>query len=445
MKHPSRNGRRLALLALTLGTALCLTGATREEALAAKKAGDHARAIALLGELAAATPTDTDLLLQLGTVQGWAGRYDDALATHERALALAPRDVELRLGYARVLAWSGRHGRAQSIVDAVVSEHPRNLDALILQGRIHAWRRNFATADNIYRSALQVAPQNVDALVGLGDLSRWQEDFDGARDFYTQAQRFDPGSAELAAKLKSVRQAGRWRLDAGAERSWFSGNTRTDWSGWDAALRYAWSKRTGLSAGIEQARRFGFTDWQLTLGADHRIDDRRSAYVRVSATPSADFYADHMLAFGGVWKVRPGDEHLPATLLHADYRAATYDPGTAHSLWVGVTQYFNARTAVTLRALASRNLNDRWTGGWMARLEREPSDTLRWHLGYADTNESLSSTVFDFTRKVRTRAVFGGLYREFSPALGLKLDAVREWSAAGPDRNSLHAGFVTRF
>jgi len=443
VKRPNRSG--LFLLFALAGMAAAALGATRDEALAAKKAGDHPRAIALFGELLAAAPGDTELLLHLGTVQGWAGRYDDALATYERALALAPADVELRLGYARVLAWSGRLERAQTVADAIAAENPRDLDALILQGRIHAWRRNFTTADNIYRSALQADARNVDALVGLGDISRWQEDFDEARDFYTQARQFDPHSAELAAKLKSVRQAGRWRLDAGAERSWFSGQARADWSGWDAALRYAWSKRTGLSGGLEQARRFGFTDWQLTLGADHRFDDRRSGYVRVSATPSADFYADHMLAFGGVWKVRPGDERLPATLLHADYRAATYDPGTAHSLWAGVTQYVNARTALTLRALASRNLNDRWTGGWMARLEREPSDASRWHLGYSDTYESLSSTVFDFTSKVRTRAVFAGLYREFSPSFGLRLDAAHEWTAAGPDRNSLHAGFVTRF
>lgn len=443
MKRPRRDfSLRVILLASLFGAGIA---ATRDEALAAKKAGDYARAIALFGELSAAAPADTDLLRELGTVQGWAGRYDEALATYERALALAPADVELRLGQARVLAWSGRLERAQAIADTVVAEHPRHLDALILQGRIHAWRRNFAAAEDAYRAALHLAPGNIDALVGLGDISRWQEDFDEARAFYTQAQQSDPGSAELAAKLQGMRQAGRWRLDAGAERSWFAGGARADWSGWDAALRYAWSKRTGLSGGLEHARRFGLTDWQLTLGADHRFDDRRSGYVRVSATPSADFYADHMLAFGGVWKVRPGDERLPATLLHADYRAATYDPGTAHSLWAGVTQHVSGRTAVTLRALASRNLNDRWTGGWMARFEREPSDTLRWHLGYSDTYESLSSTVFDFTRKLRTRAVFTGLYREFSPAFGLKLDAVHEWTATGPDRNSLHAGFVTRF
>lgn len=430
---------------MALAAALPLDAATREEALAAKKAGDHARAIALFGELVAAAPHDTGLLHHLGTVQGWAGRYDEAIATYERALALAPADVELRLGHARVLAWSGRLGPAQAIADAVAAEHPRNLDALILQGRIHAWRRNFTAADNIYRSALRVAPQNVDALVGLGDISRWQEDFDEARDYYRQALQIDPDSAELAAKLRSVRQPGRWRLDAGGERSWFAGGTRADWSGWDVALRYAWSKRTGLSGGLEHARRFGFTDRQLSFGADHRFDDRRSGYVRVSATPSADFYADHMLALGGVWKVHPGDERRAPTLLHADYRAATYDPGTAHSLWVGATQHFGGRMAATLRVLASRNLNDRWTGGWMARLERESSDTFRWHLGWSDTYESLSSTVFDFTRKVRTRAVFAGFYREFSPAFGLRLDAVHEWSASGPDRNSLHAGVVTRF
>jgi hypothetical protein len=131
--------------------------------------------------------------------------------------------------------------------------------------------------------------------------------------------------------------------------------------------------------------------------------------------------------------------------VHADYRVASYDPGTAQSLWVGGTRYIDGRTALTLRGLATRNLNHRWTGGWMLRLDREPSDTLRWHLGFVDSYESLASTVFDFSRRLRSRAVFGGIYREFSPSLGLKLDAVHEWTAGTPDRNSLHAGFVTRF
>jgi hypothetical protein len=152
-----------------------------------------------------------------------------------------------------------------------------------------------------------------------------------------------------------------------------------------------------------------------------------------------------MVAIGGVWKLadRPGSRG--PTLLHADYRAATYAPGTAHSLWAGFTQYLTGRHALTLRGLASRNLNNRWTGGWMLRFEAEPSDTLRWHLGVSDASESLSSTVFDFTTRIRTRAGFGSVYREFSPSLGLRLDAAHERPDTGPDRTSFHAGFVTRF
>jgi tetratricopeptide (TPR) repeat protein len=288
--NPRKANALLAALALAL--ALAASGATREEALAAKQAGDHARAIALFTELSAAAPEDTGLLLQLGTVQGWAGRHDDAIATLERALGLAPADAELRLALARALAWAGQLERAQQIADAVVTAHPRNLDAIVLQGRIQAWRRNYAAAENIYQSALHVSPQNVDALVGLGDLRRWQESFDEARAFYARAQKLDPASADLAAKLASVRSAGRWRLDAGGEISTFSGGARSDWRGLDAALRYTLNKHSGLSAGAERARRFGFTDMQFTAGLDHRFDDRRTGYVRLSATPDADFFAD---------------------------------------------------------------------------------------------------------------------------------------------------------
>lgn len=441
---------RAAALPLLLATALLISGpslrgAAAEEAFAAKQSGDYPRAIALYRELLRAEPADPELAFQLGTVLGWAGRYDEALATLERALSLTPHHADLRLARGRVLAWSGRLVEAEDAFRGMLADEPANLEARNMLGRVLLWRRQYDAAERVFDDLLAVAPANTDALVGRGDVERFQERNDLARDYYERARAADPASADIAARIAGVRHAGRWRLDCGYEVSTFSDSNRADWTGWDGSLRYAIDRKTGVTLGVERAERFGFTDRQFSLGFDRRLNDALSGYARVSATPAADFYARRMLAAGGAWRLRAGTRAWPATVLSADYRAADYGPGTAHSLWTGLTQSTNHRFAVTPQLLLSRNLNGRWTRGWQLRLDGEPNDRWRWRAGYADTKESLSSTVFDFTRELRTRTAYAGIGREFSPAFGVRLDFTREWVAEQSARNALHAGCTTRF
>lgn len=434
------------LLALLLVAAANLPAApTFDEALAVKRSGDHARAIALFQELVAAEPGNAEYLFHLGTVQGWAGRYDEALATFERGLQLAPRDTDLRLGQGRVLAWSGKLARAETIFRAILAEQPDNHDALNMLGRVLTWQRQLDAASEVYGNILRSAPSNIDALLGQGDVERLQERFADARSYYERALALEPDSGNIRQRLDSVRGAGRWRLDAGVEFSTFSGDTREDWRGLNAALRYTLDRRGGVSLGYEHARRFGLTDVHYSLGADRRFTDRLSGQLRLGATPGADFLARRALSAGASWRWREADEHHGATYLLADYRAAGFGPGTVHSLWLGATQHFEKRLALTAKVLATRNLNADFTSGWQLRLDGEPADHWRWYLGYADTYESLSSTVFDFTRELRTRAIFVGAYREFSSTLGLRLDLTHEWTVSLPSRNALHVGVVTRF
>lgn len=438
--------RTARLLGLTLLLAVAARAATTDEAEAAKRGGDYPRAILLYEQLVAQEPANPAHYFQLGTVLGWSGRYAEALRILDRGLGLAPADPDLRLACARVLAWSGQLARAETMIRALLAGQPRNLEALNMLGRVLLWQREFDAADGVFQGILTARPDDTDALIGAGDVQKFQERYDDARPYYERAQRLDPGSADIRRRLAGVRRAGRWRLDAGAEVSAFAGSSpNSDWRGWDAALRYAIDRKTGLAFATAWAHRFDLTDQQYSLAVDRRFTDDLTGQARGSVTPAADFFARQTLEAGGEWRFRKGTEGLPPTVLLADGRVSRYAPGTAHSLALGLTQYSTHRVAVTAKYLLSRNLNGHWTQGWQLRLDGEPSDRWRWNLGYADSKESLSATLIDYTRELRNRAVFAGIFREFSPALGLRLDLAHEWTPGTSARNTLHAGLVTRF
>ena len=409
-------------------------------------AGHFDRAEEIFRRIVADQPRNLDALNLLGILQGWNGHYAEAIPTLEHALELAPADTDLRLAHATVLAWSGSLGHAEQLVRTLIAEQPKNLVARNLLGRILLLQGKYEGARAVFAEVLARAPRNTEALLGTGDVFAHLEVYPEARKSYELALQTDPKSERILKRIDAVKHAGYWRLDLGWEYSTFSGHSgRSDWMGWDAALRYALDSQTGLSVTSAWARRYGLVDQQYSLGLDRRVTDPLFVYARASFTPRADFFAQRGLAVGGEWRVRPGTKALPPTVLLFDYRISTYEPGTAHSIWLGVTQYTSHGVAVTAKTLLSRNLNGHWTGGWLARLDGDINPQWRWDLGYADTTESLSSTIYDFTRSLRYHSAFGGIYREFSPGFALRLDLAHEWSPGNPARHTLHVGIVTRF
>jgi YaiO family outer membrane protein len=437
--------KRLCGLVVASVLAAAVRAGPWEDALAAKSAGDYPRAIALLREITGREPHNAQALFQLGTVLGWTHQFDESIAVFQRGLSIAPANLDLRLGYGRVLAWSGHLEPAEQEIRSVLAEAPANVEATIMLARLRAWRRDYDAADAAYRSVLAHTPRQVDALVGLGDLQRWQERYPEALAFYREAEQADPQSAELKQKIAALRGLGRWRLDAGVEGSTFEGHERSDWSGWDASLRYSVDRRTGVSLGGEWARRFGRDDTQYHVGVDRRFSDRVGGYAIASVTPGAEFLARRSLAAGATWKVHDGTVRWPTLLLLGDVRFATYGDHTANTFWLGATQSLPHRLALTVRAGASRNLNGHWTDGWQTRLEGDPTERCHWYAGYADGHESLSSTIYDFIRRQRTQALMFGIYYEIDPSLGVRIDYAHEWTQPAPTRNGCHVGLVRRF
>jgi YaiO family outer membrane protein len=416
-----------------------------DEALAAKVGGRHAEAESRLRDLAQIHPADREVRLQLGTVQGWLGRHEEALATFEAGLVAWPGDPELRLGRGRILAWMGRLDEAEAVFRGLEAENPGSREVRNMLGRVLAWKRRFDAADAVYAEILAQAPRDTDALVGRGDIQRMQGQLSAARALYEAALAVEPESADIAQRLEGIRRAGAWRLDVGLDFSGFDDPARPDWRGAYAALRRALGPRSGVGAQAEWAERYGARDTQYFLTVDHRFSDAWAATLRLGATPDAAFLARRQLDAGVVWQFREGSPRWPTTELLVDARVADYGPATARSAWIGIAQRLPQRLILTAKGLVSRNLNGRSTGGWQIRLAGEPRESWRWFVGYADSEESFTPSLFELSRDLRTRALFGGVQHDLNPLQSIRADALIERVESGATRRGIHVGFTQRF
>jgi YaiO family outer membrane protein len=122
--------RLLALLALGLVSAgqpqAPAPAGSYEDGVAARRAGDNARAIAILRDVVAHEPGNSDAHLQLGLALLAARDLDAAEASFRRTLDIAPDYDDARIGLARVQQQRGDRAGALSVLEPV---SPTNQDA----------------------------------------------------------------------------------------------------------------------------------------------------------------------------------------------------------------------------------------------------------------------------------------------------------------------------
>jgi hypothetical protein len=106
-----------------------------EEAVAARHAGDTARAVAILRGIVAAEPDDADAQLQLGLALLAAGELDGAEAALRRTLALAPGYEDAAIALARV---AQRRGDTAGALAALEPVGPGNSEAAGLRTQIRS-------------------------------------------------------------------------------------------------------------------------------------------------------------------------------------------------------------------------------------------------------------------------------------------------------------------
>lgn len=233
------------------------------EAEVARRAGDAARAIALLEPLAAGRPHDSDILRRLGVSYASAARYPQAIATLERARVLAPADQDIALALARTRLWAGDKTGARREAEAIRCADPANAEL----------------------------PELLEAL----DRGR-------------QAP-----SARNGVSLTAALSGSTVELDAGGTQ---------DWREAVAAASVRLGNGTTLSGEVEHVDREFAVDTRLSASINTRLGDTANFWLGATSTPNASF-REQWSTRGGVEIKATRHSNLLLDARYASYRSTS--------------------------------------------------------------------------------------------------------------------------
>lgn len=166
-------------------------------AQALREGGQGAAAIPVLREAAAAAPTDPDVWYDLAVALADAGQTDGARTALERAIALddGRPDPHNTLGLLLLSAGDLEGARAQ--LERAVAIDPRHATALNNLGNVLRGLHRPAEAEAAYRRAITAAPRYAEAWNGLGALLVESDRPRDALPCFAQALQLAPGYLEV--------------------------------------------------------------------------------------------------------------------------------------------------------------------------------------------------------------------------------------------------------
>ncbi|HEY0629519.1 MAG TPA: YaiO family outer membrane beta-barrel protein [Sphingomicrobium sp.] len=309
--------RRLPILLLLIAEpAIAQEPRPYEEAVAARHAGNPARAVELLEPLVRASPDNADAWVQLGYAQLALGRIDDAEHSFRRALVIAPAYKDASEGIALVerrraaspskfrldvdgaYTWVGRSQRDWR--DAAAQLRFEARPGVALTGRIESARR-FGQSDLYMEGRLDLAEARASAYLLAGGTPN--ADFRpknqiGAGGSFKLVQGNNPTIATIDARRARYPSGTVWTLNPGIEqylgggRAWITArwiNVVEDGhraGGWLARGDLQAAPRFRLFAGVADAPDTSegvvIDTFSIFGGAVIDVDERRA--VRFSVT-----------------------------------------------------------------------------------------------------------------------------------------------------------------
>ena len=127
-----------------------------------------------------ANPHNALLFSNLGTIQRWQHRYEQALDSYTLALNIAPRAIPALMNRAALSLELGKDDLARIDYSLVLDIESDNQEALLMRAYIYMRQRNYNFAKSDYERLLKLVPQSYNGRLGLATLEQKEGKYEAA-------------------------------------------------------------------------------------------------------------------------------------------------------------------------------------------------------------------------------------------------------------------------
>ena len=127
-----------------------------------------------------ANPHNALLFSNLGTIQRWQHRYEQALDSYTLALNIAPRAIPALMNRAALYLELGKDDLARIDYSLVLDIESDNQEALLMRAYIYMRQRNYNFAKSDYERLLKLAPRSYNGRLGLATLEQKEGKYEAA-------------------------------------------------------------------------------------------------------------------------------------------------------------------------------------------------------------------------------------------------------------------------
>lgn len=140
-------------------------------------------------------------LLDIARQQVDRHEYVLALETYQRLLAQSPDDSDLLIEVARVLGYADRNAESAQMYRRVLTVAPqRRADVRRSLAWQTLWTPDAAAAEALFLESLDADPDPADAWRGIAEARQQQNDLSGAVDAYEELLRLTPDDAVISRR-----------------------------------------------------------------------------------------------------------------------------------------------------------------------------------------------------------------------------------------------------
>ena len=187
-----------------------------------------------------------EVLLALGQVRLFQGKYPDAVASFQRVLVLDNRSDAAFRGLASAYAATGLPAQAEDAWQKAIAVHPNSVDDYNQLGLFEWDRGNYTKAADQLRKALSLAPANTNIMSNLGGVLLLTGALDESRKVLQESIRISPNYASYTNLGNLDLKQGRY-ADAAADYEKALELNKSDYQVW-SNLAVAYSQTPGQQA-----------------------------------------------------------------------------------------------------------------------------------------------------------------------------------------------------